>query len=484
MEGANLEIGRRTFRIDDQTHFAAASGDCNPIHVDPVAARRLLFGAPVVHGVHLVAWALNQHVLHGGAAPGHLNVRFRQPVFLDEEVVLERGEHGGGALLSVTFDNRLLAEIEVMPSGKAGSSIAAPRQSAFSAPSVPRKWTAEDLEHAHGALAVNSHDAFRHRHLGELSQELGPAGVDELLSLSRLVGMECPGERSLFTGLEVTFRAGSGPPVLSWQVQRFHAGLSAIRIGVSAPTLTGQVAAFVRPETVQQPDSSSLRRLIDPNEFAGTKWLVIGGSRGLGETAVKLLAAGGAEVTLTWHRGREDADRVADEVAATGGTAITLPLRIEDGRALEVDAVTKQLPGRIDGLVYLASPRIGTRRLRRFDRESFDRFIDVYLDGFTDLVDRLEERGCAPGVAVWPSTTFIDDPPDDLIEYALAKTVAETALLHEAVAWSGTILVVKRLPPLLTDQTSGRRGEVSEAAPVTLDLLRTAARRLASPRDG
>lgn len=87
-----------------------------------------------------------------------------------------------------------------------------------------------------------------------------------------------------------------------------------------------------------------------------------------------------------------------------------------------------------------------------------------------------------PAVAVWPSTTFIDDPPDELLEYALAKHVAETALRHEAAAWSDTQLVVERLPPLLTDQTSGRRGKVLEAGPPIRDLLRTAARGMARLR--
>jgi len=48
----------RAFSLEDQLAFAALSGDFNPIHVDPLLARRLLFGAPVVHGVHLLLWGL------------------------------------------------------------------------------------------------------------------------------------------------------------------------------------------------------------------------------------------------------------------------------------------------------------------------------------------------------------------------------------------------------------------------------------------
>ena len=43
--------------VDEAAHeaFVALSGDRNPIHVDPIAARRLPFGRRAVHGVHLAA---------------------------------------------------------------------------------------------------------------------------------------------------------------------------------------------------------------------------------------------------------------------------------------------------------------------------------------------------------------------------------------------------------------------------------------------
>ena len=42
-----------------QQVFAHLSGDFNPMHVDAVAARRLISGRPVVHGIHLVLWGLD-----------------------------------------------------------------------------------------------------------------------------------------------------------------------------------------------------------------------------------------------------------------------------------------------------------------------------------------------------------------------------------------------------------------------------------------
>ena len=50
---------QRSFSPDDQIAFAKLSGDYNPVHLDPVRARRTRFGYPVVHGIHVLLWALD-----------------------------------------------------------------------------------------------------------------------------------------------------------------------------------------------------------------------------------------------------------------------------------------------------------------------------------------------------------------------------------------------------------------------------------------
>ena len=53
---------QRKFKSDDQIDFAKLSGDYNPLHLDPVLARRLLFGRQVVHGLHALLWSLDHHL--------------------------------------------------------------------------------------------------------------------------------------------------------------------------------------------------------------------------------------------------------------------------------------------------------------------------------------------------------------------------------------------------------------------------------------
>jgi acyl dehydratase len=50
----------RTFTAAETHRFAEFSGDFNPLHCDPVAARRRLGGRQLVHGLFVTLWALDE----------------------------------------------------------------------------------------------------------------------------------------------------------------------------------------------------------------------------------------------------------------------------------------------------------------------------------------------------------------------------------------------------------------------------------------
>ena len=78
----------RVFTKSDQDMFARLSGDYNPLHTDPVMARRLIYGKLVVHGVHLLLWGLNCLLenISECIVLRKLHVKFYKPVGLDERV--------------------------------------------------------------------------------------------------------------------------------------------------------------------------------------------------------------------------------------------------------------------------------------------------------------------------------------------------------------------------------------------------------------
>ena len=82
MPGQKLTPLERVIEQDGVAAYAAASGDFNPLHVDPEFAATTQFGGTIVHGMHqfaLVNELLTAAFGERWPASGQLKVRFRAP---------------------------------------------------------------------------------------------------------------------------------------------------------------------------------------------------------------------------------------------------------------------------------------------------------------------------------------------------------------------------------------------------------------------
>jgi len=74
-------------RIDT---FAEISGDYNPVHMDEEFAKTTMFGRRIAHGAlsaSLISAILGNDLPGPGAIFVELNLRFRRPAFIDDEIV-------------------------------------------------------------------------------------------------------------------------------------------------------------------------------------------------------------------------------------------------------------------------------------------------------------------------------------------------------------------------------------------------------------
>jgi hypothetical protein len=457
---------QRTFTLDDQRAFARLSGDRNPLHVDPVAARRFLFGEPVVHGVHAVLWALDRW-LDGRPGRGvlrSLRASFLKPMVVGDavrSVVVDEGDDGveielsaGGTVVVLLRFRWAPGEGEGWPAPPAGVPASADARSL-----VP-----DEMADRAGALALAYDADAAAALLPRVAASLPPLQTAAILATTRLVGMECPGLHSVFSELGVEFDgAADGPAELAWRVRRYTAGVRLAQMDVAAPGMRGTVKAFLRPRPVEQPSFHLLRAAVQPGEFAGQRALVVGGSRGLGEVAAKLLAAGGAGVRLTYHRGAEDAERVAAEIRAGGGDAGAAPYDATDPEA--------RPPAEWEPthLYYFATPRIaGAGSV--FSDEVYRGYCGFYVDGFVRCAESLLNAGLR-GV-LYPSSVFVDQAPEGMLEYAAAKAAGETACRTIERRY-GVTVQAPRLPRLATDQAAALLGDrAGDPVPVLLAQLR------------
>lgn len=109
--------------------------------------------------------------------------------------------------------------------------------------------------------------------------------------------------------------------------------------------------------------------------------VVTGGSRGIGAAVARALAREGAAVLLGYRERSADAARVADTIAAQGGTALPWQVDVADPRACTgmVEEALRRW-GRLDILVNNAGTALD-RLLLDTEPQEWDRLMAVHLGG-------------------------------------------------------------------------------------------------------
>lgn len=470
---APLPTSRRTFSLADQRTFAQLSGDWNPVHLDGVVARRTIFGAPIVHGIHLLCWALDRSLAEEtrGATITSLRAEFRKPAFVGEEVRLDivPGDATLQFQISARGERLMEATVEWRHGDAAASALPSPPSlpSVMGAPQPPRDLAPGDIAGQRGRVPLGGDATASFPHA---CHRLGASFVAELLATSRVVGMECPGLHSVFSRLEVTPHDGvSGGRALEYEVTNANLKYSIVDLQIRGPGLAGSIGALYRPVPSAGLTNDEVRALVAPEEFAGQRALVVGGSRGIGEAIARCIALGGGRVCLTYHLGAEEAGRIAQEIGASSmALDVTAPIDLRSRWPLERGPTH---------VYYLATPRIPVTS--RYVRSELDQLLRYYVDGLLAVV----EAACSDGerVHVWaPSTIFLTEGGGGAA-YAMAKAAMEEAV-RRLPRWLPVAVRCPRLPRVATDQTAALiQAPVASPLAIALAELREIAKASRAP---
>lgn len=429
-----------------QSAFALLSGDTNPLHMDPVFARRTQLGAPVVHGIHLLAWALEAF---GPRPVQGITVRFVKPVLVGERVTLHQTAATETQIrLAIMADGVPVVQVALaLQTAPPEARLAAAVTAEPAALSEPRALDLAAMAGRVGAVSLAQRSAVAEA-FPRLAAAWGQDRLAALIATSRLVGMECPGLQSLYSELRLAVAEGrGGGKSLRYAVTQVDERFRTVDMEVVGPGLDGTVSALARPAPVEQPGLAELRFAM-PNAVLADRphrALIIGGSRGLGALTARLVAAGGGQPIITYAVGRGEAEAVAAEL---GCEILPYDVRLP---AAEQLAGLKQHPTH---LYYFATGHIFRRPAASFSSEYFDEYVRFYVTGFSALLDALRDRGVTNLTVFYPSTTALDDPVKELAEYAAAKAAGEQ-LCRQINAFSCDVYIeIRRLPRLLTDQTA------------------------------
>lgn len=469
------------FSISEKQHdaFARFSGDFNPIHVDPIYARRLPFGGVVVHGVHSLLRSLD--AVFSTMAPGYsrlteLTASFPGAVQLGEslqfraessadnrfKIVVSRG---GKRVVIVTFRS------SDDPHPSDGDEVV-DRPPPVELPEL----LAFPPEYVSGEVSLFTDRGLGGQLFPSLDRTLARVQFAQILATTRIVGMRCPGLNSLFVGLRLEFGVAgilSGSSSVRYATAHIDERYRRARISVTGHGLEGELDTFFRVGPVEQPSFADVRRAVRPDEFAQQRALVVGGTRGVGEVTAKLLAAGGADVLLTYMNGIQGAERIRKEIIDSGGKC-----KIESFDATQAARDTARI---VDAgwlpthLYFFASPRIARNESGAWNDALFESYNEFYVAGFRSVVEKLAETTEHIGGRLsvfFPSSVYVETPQKGFAEYAASKSAGEAACSELGARFDNVSFASPRLPRMRTDQTSGLLiGDVEEPLAVMVACL-------------
>jgi len=455
---SSVTLASRAFNQDDQIFFARLSGDFNPIHMDPLAARRTQAGAPVVHGIHAVLWALDKLAENGmvtGKVRG-VKVQFTKFIYVASTVMLNLRHRDEESINAELVVGGLATTILTLTFGtsKETCEIALPGVLERVVEREPAILI--DLKEAaaqSGWMDVNRALTKSEGQFPHADSAIGARRVAAIAVLSTLTGMVCPGMYSLFAAFAIDLVENSNhKDAVGFSVSETDERFRMIRMNVSGAGIRGSVQAFLRWPPIGQASFDEVSKVVAPAEFAGSTVLIVGGSRGLGALTAKVVAAGGGKVIVTYATGRKDAEKLAEEIC--GHTTHDACRVIQYDVRQDAASQLKLLETEVSHLYYFATTSIFRQKDGFFVSSLLDEFIEIYVKGFYDCCRVLNKNSSQALIAYYPSTVAIDNNPLSIIEYTMAKMAGEILCANMNRANTRTRVVVSRLPRLMTDQTA------------------------------
>tara|TARA_Y100000590_G_scaffold469325_1_gene656176 strand:- start:2015 stop:3418 length:1404 start_codon:yes stop_codon:yes gene_type:complete len=432
----------RSFSKLDTKNFSRLSGDYNPIHIDQVYARKTITGTCVVHGMHNLLWVLELVANKDSGFFKEINAQFINPVFVDCEVKY-RWEpktnfftmYSGGEKVAVVYFDMLVKNFNKEDSHGLEIKKLLNKPTNLNPKDVSEKSSLNPYYSGESHLADSMFPC--------LSKKIGKGLVCQIASLSEVVGMQVPGLHSLFSSVEIKIKRNIGIPKI--YINSFNKRYQMVKLGCQYKDLDAKLEAVFRPPPVEIPSCKNIKTILKTEDFSKVKALIVGGSRGLGAWVAKILALGGAKVTITYNLGKRDAEEIQEDIIKSGGHCRVLKITIKKSFQSNIPDYD------FNQMFYFASSRIAQNKNRNFDNSMYKEFYSIYVQGFVKLIEQSIQKNVK--CVFYPSTVFIDESNQMFQEYMKAKLEGE--LFCKKINKENQIKILHpRLPKMLTDQTA------------------------------
>lgn len=439
-------ILKKQFQISDQLIFSKFSGDYNPMHIDEIKSRRFLYGRPVVHGINLVlsiieSWAI---INKKNFIFSSIKASFQSPVFLDQDIFVQYKKDSITRYFELISNNNICVKLFFkLESSNKDNDTNIDLINDFPSEINPKKNDFKSISNMENELNFYLQEICFNKLFPNLKKHSNWFQISTLLTSTRIVGMDCPGLNSIFSGFNFNYNFQNKKTIYKVnRVNRF--GMVSININ---GRLQGTIDAFIRPSHIIQLSYKKIKEYVKIDEFKNQSALIIGGSRGIGEVTAKILAAGGANVLITYNKGKNDAEKVVSDINSHGGVAAMLHYDINVNEEIQF----LKLNFEPTDLYYFATPSILPGKVGDFSNELYSTYSLFYLSTFHKLISFWSKKGVFK--YFYPSSVYVNEMPDNMLEYSLSKLSSENMCDREMKNNNEIKIYKPRLPRLETDQT-------------------------------
>ena len=438
---------KKKFNNNDQLKFSKLTGDLNPIHLYKSYATNTLFQNVVVHGLNLVVWALEETILSNIKDINRIKINFLKPVFLNEEV-----------FLNVIKENK--KEIQIIVKSKTERKIIiktyiSNKEIFFkknihnvdcNKKTIPKK---KKLKKIKGFIYLQKNISLVKKSFPKINNKIAIEKIVRLVSLSRLVGIQLNNNPGILSSIDLLFKNSILKNKIQFKVKKFIKKFSFCELNILGNGVKARIESFIIPE-IRKLSFQEIKKKIPRMLFLNKNILIIGGSNGLGEIAVNILCALGANVTFTYNNNYFNSDKIALDLKKSNIRCNYFKLDVTKIRKKDIISLKSR---KFENIYYFSTPRIISTK--NFDNNLYKKYLNYYVTSFKKILKKINFLPEKKTKIFFPSTIYINEKNEKFSEYVNAKKKAEN--LCDSINKKNNLkyhISYERLPRIWTRQSS------------------------------
>ena len=284
---------------------------------------------------------------------------------------------------------------------------------------------------------------------------------------STFVGMCIPGKNATFMNLNLKYHKP-----LQWEKAYIFRGNVEFKSPLTStiienifieekgygPMAEGKIDVRVSDPHHPIPSVADLKKKATDLGIRDKVVLITGSSRNIGEMTAKLFAAYGAKVVVNYFRGREDAEKIVQDIVEQGGEAMAFPADVSDREQVKTMILSVlEHYGAIDILINNAVKDFTPVPFTDLTWEDFQKDINVVVKGAFNCCQEILPLMVANkwGRIINISSVAVENPPPQQTKYVVSKSALVGLTRSLAIEYAPHNIQINAVVPSLvaTDLT-------------------------------